>query len=445
MKNKKISRKKNKYQIPLCPVVANKQGEIFELEDYGAAAMTGIKPVLVTYDKTVKMPHGSELMLLPHRKPIVFNFYKQKFEIIHKNPYDKNEEIYPVAIFNSPGYVNRYFCAYENKNKNNLLPLFSYGAVAWINGKFRSASICVDIENRQDIRLMPYKGIVLGIKKMRKKYPDNRLMRHLEKCALTHGCPAAKNFFLGRYEAPLPTSIVCNAQCLGCISLQTKNNLVACQERISFIPLSHEITEISLEHIIKVKKSIVSFGQGCEGEPLTAFHVIEPAIKAIRKETSLGTININTNASMPDYLEKLFDAGLDSMRVSMNSVRKACYISYFRPKTYKFQDVIKSIEIAGKKNKFISINYLNCPGITDSEYEFNALKFFLDKYPIKMIQWRNMNYDPLAYFETMEKVGGKSHTLGMMYIIKELKKLFPNLIHGYFNPPKENYLIEQTR
>ena len=439
MKNKKISRKKNKYQMSLCPVVANKQGEIFELEDYGAAAMTGIKPVLMAYEKTVKMPYGSELMMLPHRKPIVFNFYKQKFEILYKNPHNKNEDIYPVAIFNSPGYVNRYFCAYENKNKNDILPLFSYGATAWINGEFRSASICVDTEKRQDLRLMPHKGVVSGIAKMRKKYPNNRLMRHLEKCALTHGCPAAKNFFLGRYEAPLPTSMVCNAQCLGCISLQTNNNLVACQERISFIPFPHEITEISLEHIIKVKKSIISFGQGCEGEPLTAFHVIEPAIKAIRKKTSLGTININTNAGMPDYLEKLFDAGLDSMRVSMNSVRESCYISYFRPKTYKFQDVIKSIKIAGKKNKFISINYLNCPGVTDSEYEFNALKKFLRKYPIKMIQWRNMNYDPLAYFQTMEKAGGKSHALGMMYIIKELKKLFPDLIHGYFNPSKKNY------
>ena len=34
----------------------------------------------------------------------------------------------------------------------------------------------------------------------------NRLFRHLETCALTYGCPAAKNLFLCRYEAPLPTS-----------------------------------------------------------------------------------------------------------------------------------------------------------------------------------------------------------------------------------------------
>ncbi|MFC1817352.1 radical SAM protein, partial [Thermodesulfobacteriota bacterium] len=69
---------------------------------------------------------------------------------------------------------------------------------------------------------------------MRQKLPGNRLREHLENCALTYGCPAAKNFFLGRYEAPLPTSRSCNAGCLGCISLQKSGAISNCQERIKF-------------------------------------------------------------------------------------------------------------------------------------------------------------------------------------------------------------------
>jgi pyruvate-formate lyase-activating enzyme len=222
---------------------------------------------------------------------------------------------------------------------------------------------------------------------------------------------------------------------MGCISLQKTDNLAACQDRISFTPSPDEIAQVCLEHIPKVKKSVVSFGQGCEGDPLTAFEVIEPAIRQVRQATDQGTINMNTNAGMPRRLEKLFDAGLDSMRVSMNSVREICYTTYFRPRSYTFQDVIQSFETAAGKDKFISINYLNCPGVTDSELEFEALTQFLSTHRVDMIQWRNLNYDPLGYFKVMETAGGRSPALGMEVIIQELTRRFPRLIHGYFNPP----------
>ncbi|MCP3876767.1 MAG: radical SAM protein, partial [Desulfobacteraceae bacterium] len=187
---------------------------------------------------------------------------------------------------------------------------------------------------------MPQKKIIAGIKAMQKKYPDNRLMRHLENCATEYSCPAGKNFFLKRYEAPLPTARACNARCLGCISLQEENLITSPQNRIKFTPSSKEISEVATEHIKTVKNPVVSFGQGCEGDPLTAFKVIEPAVKKIREKTSLGTINFNSNASMPDLVEKLFDAGLDSMRVSINSIRESCYNAYFRPNGYEFKDVL---------------------------------------------------------------------------------------------------------
>lgn len=384
------------------------------------------------------MPHGSELMMLPQRKPIVYNIAKDKFEIIEHSPFDPKEKIFPVAIFNSPGYVNRHFCAYDDEGIKNLLPLFSYGAVGFGKNDFRSAAILVDTEPRQDLRQMPHKGVVKGVNQMQKKYPGNRLIRHLETCALQYGCPAGKNFFLKRYEAPLPTSTVCNANCLGCISLQTENNLCACQERISFTPSPEEIAQVSLEHIFHVKKAVVSFGQGCEGDPLTAFKAIEPAIRLIREKTDKGTINLNTNASLPRHVEKLCKAGLDSMRVSLNSVRKNCYHAYFRPKSYQFSDVLKSIQAAKQRGKFVSINYLNCPGFTDSEKEFAALKEFIDAYQIDMIQWRNLNFDPKKYYELMSKIEDGGRPLGMETIIKQLSKYFPKLIHGYFNPPLFN-------
>ncbi len=420
-------------------------GEIFELEGYGAAGMSGDRLVALTKEHTIDIPHGSELMMLPDRAPIVYNPAKQQFVSIETNPYHPDEKIYPVAVFNSPGYVNRYFSAYEDDDRPDVLPLFSYGAVGYGKNGFRSAALLVDAEPRQDLRQMPQKGVIKGVHRMQKKYPGNRLMRHLETCALEYGCPAGKNFFLQRYEAPLPTSTACNANCVGCISLQKENNLCACQERIAFTPTPEEIAQVSVEHIAHVKKAVVSFGQGCEGDPLTAFNVIEPAIRMIRNTTDQGTINLNTNAGMPEKVDALCRAGLDAMRVSMNSVRESHYLAYFRPRSYTFSDVLKSIEIARKSPLFVSLNYLNCPGFTDSQKEFDALSRFIDTYGINMIQWRNLNYDPRAYCRLQSQVGDSGDPIGMDNIILSLSKRFPDLIHGYFNPPREHHFPQKRR
>ena len=423
----------------LTAVVAAGDGEIFELEGYGAAGMSGEETIVLTQTDSVDMPFGSELMMLPNRSPVVYNLFRDEFEVLTHNPYDPKEPIFPVAVFNSPGYVNRHFCAHEGPKDAPPLPLFSYGAVGFGKKDFRSAALLVDDEPRQDLRLMPRKGIVKGVDKMRAAYPSNRLMRHLETCALEYGCPAGKNFFLKRYEAPLPTSTVCNARCMGCISLQRENNLCACQDRIAFTPTPEEIAQVSLEHISQVKKAVVSFGQGCEGEPLTAFDAIEPGIRLIREKTHEGTINLNTNGSLPDKVTALCEAGLDAMRVSMNSVREATYTAYFRPRSYVFKDVLASIDAARRAEKFVAINYLNCPGVTDTEAELKALIQFIDAHDINMIQWRNLNYDPIHYCRIMEEISPGGRPLGMAHVINTLKKRFPNLIHGYFNPPKEHH------
>jgi len=420
-------------------VVANKAGDIFDLPGYAAVGMAGHSFVPLLVKETINMPFGSELMMMPDRKPVLYNIDSGTMETIHENPYSPGERIFPVAVFNSPGYVISYNCAYVEDRGAGYLPLFSYGATGWLNGEFRSSVILVDRENRQDIRLMKPEDVSCGIEKARKKMPGNRLLKHLEKCATLYGCPAGKNFFLGRYEAPLPVSKHCNAKCLGCLSLQKDSVIPNCQDRISFTPRPEEVAEIALEHICKVKKPVVSFGQGCEGDPLLAADVIESAIQMIRLKTDKGTININTNGSLPSVLERLIDAGLDSMRISLNSVRKTYYNAYFRPQSYCFDDVKKSINLALGREKFVSINYLNCPGFTDSPEESDALMDFLKLYPVHFIQWRNLNFDPVKYVNIMSDIKRHGKPIGMKLVLSRIKNAFPHIKYGYFNPPKESF------
>jgi pyruvate-formate lyase-activating enzyme len=420
-------------------LVANAAGEIFELDGYAALGMEGRTYTPLRISNTCNMPYGSELMYLPDRRPILFNMRSGKIETLSQNPHAPDEPLFPVTAFNSPGYVISYLGAYVENKKAQSLPLFSYGAVGWHRGKFRSAVMRVDREKRQDLRLMKAADIAIGIEKMRELMPDNRLRAHLEKCALQYGCPAGKNFFLSRYEAPLPTAKQCNARCRGCLSLQQRSDIPHSQDRIGFTPSAEEIAEVALAHIERVEKSVVSFGQGCEGDPLLAVDVIEPAVRLIRFNTKRGTININTNGSLPETLKRLIDAGLDSIRISMNSVREDCYHAYFRPKGYRFADVLKSIDLALKSDIFVAVNYLNCPGFSDTSQEQKTLHRFLKQHRIHMIQWRNLNFDPLRYFKIMDSVAQNDKPIGMKRLLENIRKEFPNLKYGYFNPPKEKF------
>jgi hypothetical protein len=96
--------------------------------------------------------------------------------------------------------------------------------------------------------------------------------------------------------------------------------------------------------------------------------------------------------------------------------------------------VVKSIMIAKQHNIWVSINYLVFPGFTDHEREFGVLRIFLRKTKIDMIQTRNLNIDPEWYINSLElsKLEGKS--LGMVPWIEAIRKGFPKVVLGYFNP-----------
>lgn len=439
IRSPKAARLRKPSECLLTAVVADASGEIFELDGYAAVGMDGKPMTALTAEQTQQLPHGSELMFLPDRMPVVHNLSTGRLEVLLENPYQPGSPLFPVAAFNSPGYVVTHNCAYRESAAAGMLPLFSYGAVGWHRGQFRSAVVLVDSEPRQDLRFMKPEDVVKGIKSLRKQLPGNRLRAHLEHCAMTYGCPAGKNFFLGRYEAPLPTAQSCNARCLGCLSFQQEAVVSNSQERIAFTPTPDEIAEIALYHIHRVKAAVVSFGQGCEGDPLMAADVIAPAIRLIRSKTTEGTININTNASKPEILCKLIDAGMDSMRVSMNSVRKNCYEAYFRPKGYEFQDIETSIDLAVSRGRHVAINYLNCPGFTDTPEEIDALTGFLSRHPLHFIQWRNLNFDPMRYLKEMHAAATHSRPIGMKTVLKRIRERFPAVSHGYFNPPKERF------
>ncbi len=143
---------------------------------------------------------------------------------------------------------------------------------------------------------------------------------------------------------------------------------------------------------------------------------------------------MNSNGSMPGALARLFDAGLDSVRISLNSAQKIYYLRYYKPQGYAFNDVMSSIKIAGRKKAFVSINYLTMPGFTDRRDEFRSFEKLVSRYKVNMVQWRNLNYDPVRYFEGLKLDRDNVELVGIRNMIDSLKKRFPRIRMGYFNP-----------
>jgi pyruvate-formate lyase-activating enzyme len=415
-------------------LVADKNGEIFDIPGLEAAGMEAGRYYRLSEAELIKIHPDSEFFVLPDRFPVGRDPDSGKMTALKKAVLNgKNKKCFPVSVFLAPGYTALLNAAFRETKKAEILPLFSYAAVAMYKGQIYAAAVRVDKEKRQELAGMDMAKVSRRVKDFRKIFPDNRLVRHLEKCALLYGCPAAKNFFLSRYEGPLPTSPVCNSRCIGCISYQPSGLCPVAQPRINFVPSAREIAEAALFHIKNVKDPVVSFGQGCEGEPLMSADVIEAAVQMIRQKTGKGIINANTNASRPESIKRLFKAGLDSIRVSMNSVRKEYYNAYYRPSDYSFEDVMRSIREAKRQGGFVSINYLVMPGLTDSIYEIEELIRFIRKTKINMIQWRNLNFDPIRYFEKLKIRPLSNELVGMGVALKEIRNRFPDLMSGYFN------------
>ncbi len=422
-----MSETKHPWRVPFM-VYADAEGNIFEDTRYEAVGRSGFNVLPLTPEDFIELPFGSDLLTLPGRRPYGL---EESGEMIIR------EDVQAVAALNAPAYTQLYSAAFGTEEENApTLPLYAYTTVGWLDDKFYTTAVRIDPDERQDLVNFDREKIWEVTKERIAQHPDNRLIQHLgQNCSLRYCCPAARNFFMGRWECPIPISPACNSNCLGCISFQPKEHeLTAPQDRLDFIPTVDEILEFTVPHLESAERAIVSFGQGCEGEPLLVWQLIRDVIVEIRKRTKRGIINVNTNGSKPKAVEELMKVGLDSIRVSLNSVRKDIYEAYYLPNNYQFEDIRESARIVRQHGGWASINYFTFPGMTDHPEELKALQDFIRYTDISMIQWRNFNIDPdwyLGKLNVMELPEG----LGIKNVMDQIKSEFPHLKYGYFNPP----------
>lgn len=418
---------------------ADSKGNIFDHPELCMAGMNGTEPVLPENMELIPLPEDSRLFTMPDMPPIAWDQKNKRYVTVETVREGKqSRRIQAVAAFMAPGYVRTLLPACSYSHKKTHLPLWSYTAVGWDEERDCFVVAATKVDSNSNWNPANYDDRTLDplVRAMLKQMPDNRLLEQLARCALDYHCFAAKNLFYRRWEAPLPTSPVCNSACLGCISLQPSECCPANHERITFVPTPEELCQIAVPHLEQAEQAIVSYGQGCEGDPILQAKTIADATRLMKNSTTRGTINFNSNGSMPDKIRLLCDSGMDSFRFSMNSVREELYNRYYRPKGYCFEDVVSSVKISKDNGCFTMINYLVSPGVSDAPEEVEALLRFIADTGIDMIQMRNLSIDP-DYYNREMGVSGKG--TGMYRLLEKLKLEFPKLQFGYYNRTKENF------
>jgi pyruvate-formate lyase-activating enzyme len=418
-------------------VVSDVQGNLLPHPGLRLAGRSGSDIVEARVEDCIPLPPGSDLFSLPKRLPIGLDPESGNLLPVEEGP--DGQEVWPAAAFLAPAHTATLMPAYASPDKNApKLPLFAYAALGWLDGQYWACGVRVDEDPRQDPPLFDYPAIEKLVKERVAASGGNRLLEHIGNCALVNKCAAAQNGFLGRFELPLPSSPTCNADCVGCLSFQPPDaGFPSTQNRLTFTPTPDEIAALAVPHLQKSDVPVVSFGQGCEGDPLMQPPVLEGAIRAIRSQTQRGIINCNTNGSRPDVVKSLMAAGLNAIRVSMNSAQEAWYTPYYRPRGYQFADLKASLKAVVAGGGKASINYFVFPGVSDREREVEALLDFVQETGLHLIQWRNLNLDPDLYIQTLggpESLMNAGEAIGVVNLLNEVKQQFPAVRFGYFNP-----------
>ena len=410
-------------------------GKLYDAPGLGLIGRTGNSFVEPLVQEMIPLPPGATLSMIPQRHPVAIDLETDEFISVTTNPYEeKGGEIFAVGALLPQGYTRTLLPAFTGGQDKGDLPLLGYTLCGIKDGQIYVAATPTDQDHQWSPRHFNTPDLGPRVEELKATYPQNRIIQQLGTCALKYGCFTAQNIFYQRWEGGIPVSPACNARCVGCISKQPAECCPSPQQRLDFVPEVQEVVELAVGHLSLDPQAIVSFGQGCEGEPALQAPVISQAIREIRQQLQQGTINMNTNAGYTQGIIQICDAGIDSLRVSLNSARQDCYQPYYQPLDYSFSDVVNSLKAARERGVFVALNLLFFPGVNDREEELEALLQLVEDTGVGMIQLRNLNIDPKRYMELVPPALGQA--LGVMEFIDILKKELPHVAIGSYSKPQ---------
>ncbi len=417
---------------------ADDRGRVYDHPDLLPAVRSG-DDVVAPPERALPLPEGATLTMLPGRRPVGIDPGSGAPVVLREVRVGRRTVVpHAVGATLPPGYTRTFLPAaarppLATTAATPVLPQWAYTAAALGPRGPVAFALHTDRRRHWSPRAHSTPDLPRRVAATLAESP-NPIYRQLARCALEWRCFTAQNTFYARDEGAIPSSSGCNAACIGCLSDQEEGMPPASHERIARPPTAEEMAEVALRHLERATgRVMVSFGQGCEGEPLTRWREVERAIRRVRARTARGSIHVNTNGSRPEALGRLLDAGLDSVRVSINSASADLYAAYYRPRGYALPDVVQAIRIAKEKGAYVALNLLTFPGVTDREGEAQALCRLVADTRVDQVQTRPLAIDPDVYMDVARERGAGGRALGIRALVARLRAARPGLVVGNFS------------
>jgi pyruvate-formate lyase-activating enzyme len=429
---------------------ADDRGTVYDHPTLAAAVRSG-DDLLLPAERPVAMPTGATLCMLPGRRPVGVDPDTGEIVTLRQARVGRRAFVpHAVGATLPPGWTRTFLPAARagalpQVASSSVLPQWAYTAAAL--DEDGPAVFALHTDRRRHWSVATHGTPDLpGRVGARLEGTSNPVWHQIARCALEWGCFTAQNTFYGRDEGAIPSSAACNASCIGCLSEQAEGMPPSSHERIERPPSAEDMAELGAEHLERATgRVMVSFGQGCEGEPLLRWREIERAIRLMRRRTGRGSIQVNTNGSRPEALGALVDAGLDACRISLNSASEDLYRAYYRPVGYGLRDVVRSIEVAKDRGAYVALNLLTFPGVTDREREAERLARLVGSLRVDQVQTRSLAIDPDVYMEVARGKGGGGRALGIRNLLRLLQSARPGLVLGNFaRAPRERRARERA-
>lgn len=417
---------------------ADDRGVVYDHPTLGAAVRSG-DALLAPPERPVGLPEGAGLAMLPGRRPVGIDPASGALTVLHEVKVGRRRFVpHAVGATLPPGYTRTFLPAVARPAlavaaDAPILPQWAYTAAGL--GPRGVAVFALRTDRRRHWSPGAHSTAELpGLVRARLAATPNPIYRQLSRCALEWRCFTAQNTFYGRDEGAIPSSAACNAACIGCLSEQDDGMPPSSHERIVKAPTAEEMAEVAVHHLTTARgRVMVSFGQGCEGEPLLRWREIARAIRLVRARTSRGSIHANTNGSLPEALAALCEAGLDSVRISLNSAAPDLYQAYYRPTRYGLAEVVRSARVAKAGGAYVALNLLTFPGVTDRAGEVRALARLVREARVDQVQTRPLAIDPDVYLAVARGRGAGGAPIGVRGLVAALRRARPGLVVGNFS------------
>lgn len=417
---------------------ADDRGVVYDHPELRAAVRSG-DALLAPPERPIPLPEGATLAMLPGRRPVGIDPATGAPTVLHEVRVGRRRFTpHAVGATLPPGFTRTFLPAASRPplavaGEAPTLPQWAYTAAALGPAGFQVFALRTDRRRHWSPAHHSTPDLADRVEARLAASP-NPIYRQLRRCALEWRCFTAQNTFYGRDEGAIPSSAACNAACVGCLSEQEEGMPPASHERITRAPTAEEMAEVAIHHLTTARgRVMVSFGQGCEGEPLLRWKEIARAIRLVRARTSRGSIHANTNGSLPEALAALCEAGLDSVRISLNSAAPDLYAAYYRPVRYGLEDVVRSVKAARRGGAYVALNLLTFPGVTDRAGEVAALCRLVREGRVDQVQTRPLAIDPDVYLAVARGRGAGGAPIGIRGLVAALRRARPGLVIGNFS------------